>query len=74
MEIGLGGELGCPMKDGQDGGEAKGRDACQEAGDGPGQKGGRTGLCRSSGDSKRNHSGWTSVKKKAEVTMGTTRP
>ena len=41
---------------------------------GPGEDGGRTRLCRDSRDSRRNHSGWTSVRKRAEVAMGTTGP
>ena len=41
---------------------------------GPGEKGGRTGSRRGSRDSRRNDSGWTSVKKRAEVAVGTARP
>lgn len=79
MHFGLGGQLGCTVKGGQYGGgggwvEAKGRDAGREASGSPGEKGGKTGLCSGSWASRRNHSGWTSVKKRAEVSMGTGYP
>lgn len=41
---------------------------------GPGEKGGRIGPCRGSRDSRRNHSGWALVRKRAEVAMGTAGP
>lgn len=41
---------------------------------GPGKKGGRTRPGRGVGDSRRNHSGWTSGKKRAGVALGTAGP
>lgn len=63
-----------PWESGQDGQRLEVEMPVRRPVSGPGEDGGRTRPCRDSRDSRRNHSGWTSVRKRAEVAMGTTGP